>query len=315
MLHILVAEPEGFADAARVIAAQVGSVELREIGTAELLEAFNHYDIFWFRLGFRIEKELLQQPSRRVSVIVCPVTGLDHIDTDVCRELGIHVISLKGESEFLKTVRATAELTIGLTLALLRRIPQASSNVCAGGWNRDLFRGSEIHSKTVGIVGMGRLGSLIAGYFKALGAKVMGFDVVEFNSEGIHKAETLEYLVSNSDIVILQVDYNDSTHHLFNARVFAKFKESAVFINTSRGGVVESGALVAALEQKLLGGAALDVIENEHRHRESELIAYAKTHDNLLITPHIGGNTKESLEKSEVFVAQKLVEYVASAKA
>lgn len=310
MLRILVAEREWFSQDARAIAAQAGTVELRNIGTAQLEEAFDTYDVFWFRLGFHIEEALLRRPTRRVSVIVCPVTGLDHIDTEVCHELGIEVISLKGETEFLKTVRGTAELTIGLTLALLRRIPQASSHVRAGGWNRDLFHGSEIYSKTVGVVGMGRLGCIMAGYFKSLGADVMGFDVVDFDVEGVHKAETLEYLVGTSDIVTLHVSYSDSTHHLFDASLFAKFKKEAVLINTSRGGVVDSRALIAALEQGMLAGAALDVIENEEQYEESELIAYARSHDNLLITPHIGGNTKESFEKTEVFVAQKLLEYV-----
>lgn len=309
-LRILVAEPEGFSEEARVIASQAGPVELRSISPSELAEAFDDYDVFWFRLRFRIEAALIRRSTRRVSVIVCPVTGLDHIDTAACRELGISVISLKGESEFLSTVRGTAELTIGLTLALLRRIPQACSDVREGRWNRDLFRGLEMHSRTVGIVGVGRLGRLVAGYFRAFGAEVWGFDVAEFSVEGVQRVPTLERLVAGSDIITVHVILDESTHHLFNAALFTLFKPGAVLINTSRGGVIDSDALVRALEEKALAGAALDVIENEHRPAESELITYARLHNNLLITPHIGGSTRESFEKTEVFIARKLVKHV-----
>lgn len=290
-------------------------MDLCGINSDELPSAFDRYDVFWFRLNFRISESLLRRSTRRVSVIVCPVTGLDHINMEVCRELGIRVISLKGETEFLQSVRATAELTIGLTLALLRKIPQASWDVHAGNWNRDSYRGRELLSKSVGIVGMGRLGRITSSYFTALGANVIAFDVQGFDVADVRKANSLEELIRESDIISIHVEYNEGTHHLFNEAAFKRCKRGAVLINTSRGAVVDSHALIRALEQHRLAGAALDVIEDEHRHEESKLIAYAKTHDNLLITPHIGGNTEESFAKTEVFVAQKLVEYAASVSA
>ncbi len=98
-------------------------------------------------------------------MLATPVTGLDHIDLPACAERGIRVVSLRGETDFLRQVRATAELTVGLVLALLRHIPAAAAHVLEGGWNRDAFRGHELFGRTAGIVGMGRLGTIVAGYF------------------------------------------------------------------------------------------------------------------------------------------------------
>ena len=129
----------------------------------------------WFRLAHRIDKSFFEQPVR-LRVLATPVTGLDHIDLEACRGHGVRVVSLKGEVEFLKSIRATAELTIALTLALLRQIPEAASSVEAGHWNRDAFRGRELFGRTAGLVGVGRLGTIVAGYLRAFGMEVLGYD-------------------------------------------------------------------------------------------------------------------------------------------
>lgn len=309
-LNILLSEAKDFSETALALASQAGQITQKDIQESELPWAFANFDVFWFRLGFRITEELLRMPGRRVSVIVCPVTGLDHIETEICKELGIEVVSLKGETAFLNEVRATAELTIGLTLALLRKIPQANASVKAGQWNRELFKGSEILGKTVGIIGMGRLGKIVARYFQAFGAAVQGFDIRTFEANDVRQAASLKELVGTSDIVSLHVNYYEGTHHLVNETLLACFKKGAILINTSRGRVIDSKALVNALENGWLAGAALDVIENEQQPSRSKLILYAKTHDNLLITPHIGGNTLESFAKTEVFAAKKLIAHL-----
>lgn len=307
---ILIAELEDFSKEALILISTLGQVDLIPIQATQLGWAFSQYDVFWFRLGFRISADLLNRPDRRTNIIVCPVTGLDHIDIQTCRELGIKVISLKGENEFLKSVRATAELTLGLTLALLRKIPQAFQSTVAGDWNRDGFRGSEILGKTIGIIGMGRLGNIVADYFMALGAIVVAFDHKDFQKEGIEPADSLKDLLQRADIVSIHVSYDSISHHLLNQENLKHIKKGSILINTSRGGVVDEAALIEALDSGQLAGAALDVIENEHAHHDNPLIAYARKHDNLLITPHIGGNTVESFVKTEVFVANKLKEYL-----
>src|SRR5439155_13217606 len=127
----------------------------------------------------------------------------------------VRVVSLRGETEFLRDVRATAELTLALALALLRRIPQAAASVLSGAWDRDRFRGRELFGKVAGIVGMGRLGTIVTGYLRALGMHVFGYDPGgDFPHSGASRAQTLGELLARSDLVSLHVSYDASTHHL-----------------------------------------------------------------------------------------------------
>lgn len=303
--RILIAETKCFSPKVTSILQQLGDLNLIDIQKDGLKKALSEYDVFWFRLGFRIDASDLPE-NPRCRFIVCPVTGLDHIDLEACTSKGIQVLSLQGEVEFLKSVRATAELSIGLAMALLRKIPAASNHVREGGWNRDLFRGQELFGKTVGIAGMGRLGKTTAQYFRTFGCRVMGFDPKPFEEVGVTSCENLESLVLQSDMVSIHINYLPENHHLFNEALFSKFKKGSVLINTARGALVDSMALLRHLQNGTLAGAALDVIENEHAHADSPLITYARQHDHLLLTPHIGGNTLESFEKTEVFMVEKL---------
>jgi len=308
--RLIIAETKDFSDKAIACIPENVEVTQKEIGENELQCAFREYDYFWFRLGFRITDELLRVSGRRVSVIICPVTGLDHIDVETCNELNIRVISLKGQTDFLRRIKATAELTIGLTLALLRNLPQAINSVRQDIWDRDAFKGREINGKQVGIIGMGRLGKIVADYFLAFGARVFAYDIKDFTSQNVTKVRNIRELVSQSDIITLHVDYNEENHHLIDDDLLNEFKKGSVFINTSRGSLVDSNALINALRNGHLSGAALDVIENEFALSNRPLIDFSKTNDHLIITPHIGGNTTESFEKTEIYVATKLCEYV-----
>ncbi len=302
---ILVAETLNFSPKAAKGLEDLGHFVLQDIEKESLSKALANYDVFWFRLKFKIEEK--DFPTNcRCKFIVCPVTGLDHIDLAACEKRGIQVLALRGETEFLKTVRATAEHTIGLTLALLRRIPQAVTSVNSHVWNRDLFKGHEIYGKNIGILGVGRLGTITAGFFKAFGAKVQGYDIKTFDSSICDPARSIGDLCANSDILSIHVAYNMNTHHLIDEHFFQQMKPNAVLVNTARGGVVNSTHLVEALRNKTIAGAALDVVEDEYNTSDNPLIAYAKEHDNLIITPHIGGNTWESFEKTELFLLEKL---------
>ena len=308
-MKILVAEPDAFSNEARQILESIGDVDYRLTEQSELGEAMQIYDAIWFRLGLRIGRDATSVSNRKCRFVCTPVTGIDHIDVDACRADGIIVLCLKGETEFLRQVRATAELTMGITLALLRRIPQAASDVLSGNWDRDRFRGSEIFGKTVGIVGYGRLGSMTADYFVALRARVLVYDpFANMDHPDITPCSTLSELLTACDIVSLHVSYDESTRHLLNDTTLSQMKPGAVLVNTSRGGVIDEQALVRALEAGRLSGAALDVLQGEPNIGENHcLVEYARNHDNLLVTPHIGGNTRESFVKTEVFLAERLV--------
>jgi len=309
--RILIAEPLHFCDEAKAILEQAGDVELRACDRRELQQALAQYDVVWVRLANRIDRAMLAG-DLRCRVLAVPVTGLDHVDLQACAEQGIAVLSLRGEVDFLREVRATAELTVGLTLALLRKLNAEAAHVSSGGWNRDLFWGHELHGKTAGLIGVGRLGTLVAGYFRAFGMRVIGYDPrPDFPSQVAQRVDSVAALMSESDIVSLHVAYDDSTRHLIGRPELERMKPSAVLINTSRGGIVDDRALLSALEQGRLAGAALDVLDGEPQIRaDHPLIQYAREHDNLLIVPHIGGNTVESFAKTEVFLAHKVVDHL-----
>jgi D-3-phosphoglycerate dehydrogenase len=307
-MRVLVAEPLDFSPAAVDILRRLGEVELRRCDREGLARAFGEYDAVWFRLAHRIDAALLGARPR-CKVLATPVTGLDHIDLDACRARGVRVVSLRGEVEFLKNVRATAELTVGLVLALLRKLPQAAASVKDGVWNRDLFRGSELYGKTAGIVGVGRLGTIVAGYLRAFGMTVLGADPRADFPTGVCERVELDELLRRSDVVSLHVSYGPETRHLIGDRELRLMKRDAVLVNTSRGGVVDEVALLDALRARRITGAALDVLDGEPAiDGEHPVVAFAREHDHVLVVPHIGGNTRDSFEKTEVFLAQRVVE-------
>jgi D-3-phosphoglycerate dehydrogenase len=321
--RILIAEPNDFSPRAEAMLRVAGDVELGSLLANDddaWRAAFAAYDVVWFRLARRITAAILSERPR-CTVLATPVTGLDHIDLAACAQRNVRVVSLRGETEFLRTVRATAEHTLALTLALLRHIPAALDDVRAGEWQRDRFRGGEIFGKTVGVVGVGRLGSIVAGFMRALGARVIGFDRrADFPADVVDaRAASLDDLLRASDIVTLHVSYGEATRHLIDARALAQMKPSALLINTSRGGVVDEAVLLRALESKSLAGAALDVLDGEPSidaaHPVVAAVASKQFGDRLLVVPHIGGNTFESFEKTEVFLAGRVIEALSSASA
>lgn len=266
-----------------------------------------NYDIFWFRLGFTIGAEQLGADPR-CKVLATPVTGIDHIDERLCAKLGVQIVCLKGEYEFLKKIRATAELTIALTFDLIRHTARAQQNVLQGNWQRDLFRGQEIYEKRVGIIGYGRLGAITASFFEAFGAEIYYTDVKEVPAKENHTfLPGLEEVIERCDIISLHVNYNSSNHHMISREILANFTNDKILINTSRGGLIDENALLECLKNKSIKGVALDVVQNEHQWSfENPLLDYALNHSNLIITPHIGGNTYESFEKTEWFIARKI---------
>lgn len=307
--RLYVAEPDDFDPDVAAYLGRHAEVVLERASHDQLGAAFQAFDAVWIRLGFRVDAALLGA-APRCRVLACPATGLDHIDREACAARGVRVESLKGEVEFLRNIRATAELTVALALAVIRKLPSAARAVLDGEWNRDRFRGRELNEKTFGIVGMGRLGSLVAQMLGGFGVRVLGYDPrPDFPLDRAERAPSLDALLAASDVVSLHVNYEASTRHLVGARELAAMRPGSFLINTSRGGVLDETALLAALERGHLGGAALDVLEGEPNPALAghPLVEYAKRHDNLILVPHIGGNTWESTRKTEMFVARKVL--------
>ena len=313
ILRILNLEPEGYSSDAREILTGLGTVIDGPMSRPELLKAVEKVDVLVVRLGHNIDRALLERAGN-LRAIVSATTGLDHIDTIAAQERGSTVLSLQGETEFLRTVTATAEHTWALLLALLRRVVPAANSVREGEWDRDRFRGGELSGKRLGILGLGRIGIKVAMYGQAFRMRVAAFDpyVTEFPSD-VRRAASLERLLRDADVLSIHVPLNEETTRLLDRGRLALLPSGALVVNTSRGEIIDEAALADALEYRRLGGAALDTIwhERDARLREqSRLMALARKADYLLITPHIGGATKESMARTELFMARKLARFL-----
>lgn len=307
--QILVAESRRFSPEAAELLENAGVVTFADLEEEELAEAVAGFDILWVRLRTRVSSEIMGS-AKGLRAIVTPTTGLNHIDLEEASKRKIAVLSLRGEVEFLREVRATAEHTVGLLLAMLRKTCGAHEHVCNGGWDRDRFWGSEICGKTVGIVGYGRLGALVARALQGFDARVIVTDpALGANSfpAGL-EAMDMERLLRESDIVTLHVDLKPETEGFFTRKHFLSMKRGAYFVNTARGELIDEAGLLEALKSGQLAGAALDVLAGESSKgmREHPIVRYARTTDKVVLSPHIGGCTWESVAKAEIFMARKL---------
>jgi D-3-phosphoglycerate dehydrogenase len=307
--RLVITEGEGFPRAALQTLRTAADVEIADVEPMGLPLAIIDADGLWVRLRYRIDAEAIRA-APRLKFIATPTTGLNHIDLDAARARNVEVVSLRGEREFLQDIRATAEHTIGLTLALLRNTPEALKHVHRGGWDRDQFRGRDLFERTVGVVGHGRLGRIVSRYLVALGANVLTYDPAVPPAEtepGVIWVE-LEDLLGVSEIVTLHVDLRPDTHGVFGNRFFARMRPGTYFINTSRGELIDESALLESLKDGHLCGAALDVLSGEDPlgMGHHPLIEWSRKHPNLLITPHVGGNTVDSLAKVETWLAQRV---------
>ncbi|MCU1241131.1 MAG: putative D-isomer specific 2-hydroxyacid dehydrogenase NAD-binding [Candidatus Acidoferrum typicum] len=311
--NILVSEATGFSDSAAEHLRICSRLFLRDLDRTSLIIAVRDVDVLWVRLRHKIDREVIEAgPNLRA--IATPTTGLNHIDLAHAEKLGIHVISLQGATDFLQNVYATAEHAVALILSLMRHLPAAHEHAISDHWNRDLFIGNELHGKAAGVIGYGRLGKMVAKYLQSFGMRISVTDVK--NPDQLEHPDianvSLDHLLHTSDVVTLHVPLSDQTKGFFGKREFACMKPGSWFINTARGELVDERALLDALRTRHLSGAALDVLcdEQSSNFGDNSLVRYAQQHTNLLITPHIGGCTRESREKTERFLATRVVEFL-----
>ena len=308
-MKLIVSEVANFNPSALQRLRSMAEVVIGNFDRQSLLEALTDADILWVRLGNYIDNEIMDA-APNMKIIVTPTTGLTHIDVAEAEKRDIRILSLSGDNKFLSDVRATAEHTIALTLALLRRIPQSTSHVLSGNWDRDLFIGHEIYGKTVGIIGYGRLGRIVTNYFAALGARVLAFDPhlpeSEFGEAVV--SVTMKDLLHTAEIISLHANVTPTNVGLIDKHAFSAMRNGTYFINTARGELVDQADFLSALCSGKLGGAAVDVLLGEPNLdlETNPLLAYARRYDNLIITPHLGGCTMESLGKVEMHMVEKL---------
>lgn len=316
--RILNAEPDRYSPRARSVLEEVAEVTEEVLDRDGLLRALPGYDALIVRLGHRVDAQLLDA-APRLRVVATATTGLDHVDLKAAKVRGVEVLSLRGENEFLRTVVATAEHTWALLLALLRSIPAAAAAVRRGEWDRDAFRGRELDGKRLGIVGLGRIGERVARYGQAFGMEVRAYDRYrETWPADVIRMPTLETLLETSDVLTVHVPSNEDTRGLIGRRQLSRLPNGAIVVNTARGAVVDGAAVADFIKSGRLAGAAVDVVEGETGPgglAADPLVLAARETDHVLITPHIGGATAESMEKTEIFMAGKLAEYLRRALA
>ncbi len=299
---ILLNEPEGFPEAAKLRLANCAPVVTPQDAFDPLL-----VEVVFIRLAENIDAAFLARfPNLRI--LVTPTTGLNHLDRCALEHARVHVISLAGQTAFLDTVRATAEHTIALALALLRQLPAATESVRKGKWNRYPFLGRELSNSTVLILGYGRVGRQVHQLYEAFGASVVAHDtVVDKVPNGI-SVPLIEGL-GRADLVSVHVNLTPGSHSFFGARHLSQMKAGSILVNSSRGEILDQSAVFDSLRTGHLAGAALDVLCGEPAPLSSEVrMALRELGSRLLITPHISGFTKESLEKVENFMVQRLIE-------
>lgn len=301
---------EAFDPKAKDILNRLGKVDYKTPSQKELLEKIGDYDLVLCGLGLVFSAEVLKKASR-LKMLATATTGLDHIDLTAAEERGIKILSLKGEEDFLNTISGTAELALGILLSLARNIPQATAAVLKGEWNREAFKGHSLYGATLGVVGLGRLGRMMARYGEVLGMSVIFTDPNVQSSHPSWKKVSFDDLLKESDYISIHVHLSPETEFLFDHSVLQKMKKSAYLINTSRGKIVHEQDIANALEEGNLAGYGADVLDEETAFiagdcRDHPLVAYARKHSNVLILPHIGGMTFESRRDTDIFMAHKL---------
>jgi D-3-phosphoglycerate dehydrogenase len=277
---------------------------------ARLDRVISRYDAYLGNADIPVDAAVLAHADR-LKVIATPSTGTDHIDLRAAKKRGITLLSLTTEYALLDTFTATAEHAWGLLLACLRQLPAAAAATCRGKWARERFTGRQLSGKTLGVIGVGRLGRMLIAYGTAFRMRVLGCDPKPFRIASVRRV-TLDTLLRASDVISIHVHLTEATRGLIGRREFAKMKMGAVIVNTSRGAILDERALLAALRSGRVGAAGLDVIDGEWLPdvRRHPLVRYARSHDNLVITPHIGGATVESIAGARMFMANKLAEYL-----
>jgi len=258
----------------------------------------------------KVDKKIIQSLPK-LKLIATRSTGFDHIDLETCKKEKISVCNVPFYGE-----NTVAEHTFALILSLSRNVHKAYVRTLRNDFSIEGLKGFDIAGKTLGVVGAGHIGFHVIRTAKGFGMNVLAYDANQdkFLAEVLgFKYVSLEELLKNSDIISLHVPYNKKTHHLINKKTIKLIKKGAILINTARGGVVDTEALIGALDKKILSGAGLDVLEGEEFIKEEKQLLHEQSKadvlgsiirghillskDNVVFTPHIAFYSQEALER------------------
>lgn len=260
-------------------------------------EIIDNYRGVVVRSKTKLTKEILEK-TKNLKFIIRAGVGLDNIDLKTAKEKGLDVFNTPQASSI-----AVAELTIGFLLSLSRPIPQATASLKNGKWEKEKFEGAEIYGKTLGIIGLGRIGKEVAKRAEVLGMRILGYDPFVKKVSPV-KMVPLNFLIRNSDYITLHTPLTEKTKNLINEKTIKKMKDGVYIINSARGGLIDEKALFEALKSGKVKGAAFDVFEVEPPLKNELLLL-----ENFICTPHLGASTIEAQKRIGLEVAKIVMEY------
>ncbi|MFA5844491.1 MAG: phosphoglycerate dehydrogenase [Coriobacteriia bacterium] len=263
----------------------------------ELIATIPAYDALIVRSATKVTRDVIEAGAK-LKIVGRAGVGVDNVDVEAATERGVVVCNAPTSN-----IVSAAEHTIALMLASARKIPQANASMHAGKWERSKFTGAEVYEKTLGIVGLGRIGALVAERAKGLGMHVVAFDPYVSEERGaqmgIEMVVTLDALLARADFITVHLPKTKETIGMFGAKQFAKMKDGVRLVNTARGGIYQNEALVEALASGKVASAGIDVYEVEPC-TESALHGVA----NVILTPHLGASTDEAQDRAGVQIAE-----------
>jgi D-3-phosphoglycerate dehydrogenase / 2-oxoglutarate reductase len=282
------------------ILSQVAQVDVKtSLTPEELVQVIPEYDALMIRSGTRVTQAVIDA-GKQLKIIGRAGVGVDNVDVPAATRRGILVVN----SPEGNTV-AAAEHAVAMMLSLSRFIPDANQSVKSGKWDRKSFTGVEVYKKTLGVVGLGKIGAHVAGIARSMGMRLLAYDPFLSNERaeqlGCQLVE-LDLLFRESDYITLHLPKTPETFHLINAAAIDKMKPNVRIINCARGGIIDEAALAEAVQQGKIGGAALDVYEEEPLG-ESALRSLGKE---VILTPHLGASTEEAQANVAIDVAEQI---------
>ena len=298
--NVLICDPISSIGITILKKAGLNVVDKPSITNSELLSEVEKYDVIVVRSRTKITSEIISK-AKNTKIIARVGVGLDNVDIESARENQIEVVNSPESA-----INAVAELVIGLMLSMARSLTLADSEMKKGNWIKKELSGIELKGKYLGIVGVGNIGRNLARIAKALRMNIIGYDTYPIKREFINEVgmitTDLNTLIASSDFISCHVPATAETKHMFNESTFSKMKSTAFFINSSRGEIVDENSLYDALIRKKIAGAALDVFEKEPPINR-KLIELS----NVICTPHIGAQTRESQDLASNVIAEKII--------
>lgn len=272
-------------------------------------------DVVFTRLGLYFNRTCFEA-SAALKLVATPTTGLDHIDLEAGRACGVEILSLRGQTSLLRTITSTAEHAWALLLAASRSLPESAQRPIAGDWSRGELNIHQLAGKQLGLIGIGRLGAMLAEYGRAFQMKVVATDP---RSDAISVPDfveiaTIKELLNKSDYLIVAASYSHGDLPILRPEHFDMMKTGVILVNVSRGELIDEEALVHALKTGVVRSAGLDVLTGDSRwtHKimgQSPLLDLAKVSRQVIVTPHTGGYAVEAVMTTRRYLIEKVANW------